>query len=193
MLDCLLTTDDSATIPNSTTDTVTTDSRAERLQQLRATFDNSTPAGIVNAPNTVNSGLEFAPAWRAQNGLDLPTPTVIDNNFYTKLYKHFNVHDVDTTPSAPNSRSDSSDTETSHDDDALRLTDAQRSRTRSLIAKFGHLFASSDTSLQPVTSVTCDIVTDPSQKPIAVAPYPLSAENREFIREQILSLFALDP
>ena len=81
MLDCLLTTDDSAAIPNSATDTVTTDNRAERLQQLRATFDNSTPAGIVNTPNTVNSGLEFAPAWRAQSGLDLPTPTVIKDDF----------------------------------------------------------------------------------------------------------------
>ena len=156
------------------------DERAAKLAKLRAKYDTSEPAGIMNPEQVVNNGLEFAPAWLSQDGMDLPTPTVIDDAFKEKLLSHFGL----TSSGCP---LDCSEKVT----DTATQGETHRQALVALLLRFAHLFASSDATLQPVTLVECQIQTHPEQKPVSSAPYPLSPDTRKFVREQLITLLRL--
>jgi len=70
----------------------------------------------------------------------------------------------------------------------LPLSDAQLQRPQKIVTQYAHIFALGDCTLQPVASVSCEIVTEMAQKPISQPPYPLSDESRRFVRDQLITL-----
>ena len=122
------------------------DDRAAKLAKLRAQYDTSEPAGIMNPERVVNKDLKFAPAWLSQDGMDLPTPTVVDDAFKEKLLSHFGL----TLSGCPLDCSEKiTDPATQGETHRMTTTEPQRQALVALLLKFAHLFASSDATLQP--------------------------------------------